>query len=484
MVELQRKGVGRRKGKRIFIVCIIGILIILIYALVIKNSSIQIEIESIQFTESSRKLSNPNRGFYHLYTFWITEEQTDYEEVIENINQDDRDTDLILIKVCLQNYRDGRISEKGIWNIESLFNALEFLDKQMIVRFIYDDEGKGKEYEPESMDIILQHMRQLKPILDRHSKKIFILQGVFTGNWGEMNGTRYNTAENTRRLAGQLESVTDDSIYLAVRTPAQWRSIIQSDDPSEETLSGSSLSARLGLFNDGLLGNWSDYGTYKPEDNDSIDSIGRWNREEELDFQEVLCRYVPNGGEVINDNLYNDFENAVEGLEERHITYLNKDYDPSVLKKWEKDIVTEQGCFYGMDGYSYIERRLGYRLLIAGTCLTYNKERQCVSVEVSLKNVGFAPLYKEPEISVVLYNESDGEVLSKEMSCAVRELSGGKESDMLRTASVQISVNELSKTEYSVFFLMEDPDTQRHILLANEEEEEEYGYRIGAMKLY
>ena len=108
MVELQRKGVGRRKGKRIFIVCIIGILIILIYALVIKNSSIQIEIESIQFTESSRKLSNPNRGFYHLYTFWITEEQTDYEEVIENINQDDRDTDLILIKVCLQNYRDGR----------------------------------------------------------------------------------------------------------------------------------------------------------------------------------------------------------------------------------------------------------------------------------------------------------------------------------------------------------------------------------------
>ena len=66
----------------------------------------------------------------------------------------------------------------------------------------------------------------------------------------------------------------------------------------------------------------------------------------------------------------------------------------------------------------------------------------------------------------------------------MRELSGGKESDMLRTASVQISVNELSKTEYSVFFLMEDPDTQRHILLANEEEEEEYGYRIGAMKLY
>ena len=241
-------------------------------------------------------------------------------------SQKDTDTELMMIKICLQRYREGRISENGIKNIKRLFAALESLDKQMILRFVYDDEGKGEDHEPESLDIILRHMEQLKPILHEHSRQIFVLQGLFTGDWGEMNGTRYDEAEDMLRLAGQLKDTTDASVYLAVRTPAQWRSIIQSNDPAKEITSGNPLASRLSLFNDGLLGNRSDYGTYKTEDGDGIDPLGRWNREEELDFQKELCRYVPNGGEVINDNSYNDFERAAEGLAERHITYLNKDY--------------------------------------------------------------------------------------------------------------------------------------------------------------
>ena len=59
--------------------------------LFLKYRYIRVETESFPFTESARKLSNPNRGFYHLYTYLITEEQTDYEEVIQNIDQNDTD---------------------------------------------------------------------------------------------------------------------------------------------------------------------------------------------------------------------------------------------------------------------------------------------------------------------------------------------------------------------------------------------------------
>ncbi len=445
---------------------------------------IKVETESFSFKESARRLKNPDRGFYHLYSFLVTEEQTDYEELIGTLTRDDTDTEIMLIKVCLRNYREGKITERGLENIKKLFEALETVDKRMILRFIYDDEGKGGQHEPESLEIILRHMKQLEPVLKEHREQIFVLQGLFIGNWGEMNGTRYGKAEDMRRLTEQMAGVTDETVYLAVRTPAQWRSIIQSEEPEEEILAGRQPAARLSLFNDGLLGNRSDYGTYRTEDGSGADSLGRWSLEEELDFQKDLCRYVPNGGEVINNNSYNDFENAVKGLAERHITYLNQDYDQAVLKKWEKETVTEVGCFYGMDGYTYIDRHLGYRLLITEAYLEYSQKRRSVSVEVSLKNVGFAPLYKKPKINLILYNENKGEVLSKEIPGDITSLTGGEDAQMCQTVYAEVPASELSKSEYTVYFSVEDSDTGERILLANEQDEEEYGYRIGTIERY
>ena len=472
--------VGKKKKKIFIIAAILSAAAVLF----LKSIYVRVETESFPFTESARKLSNPDRGFYHLYTFLITDEQEDYGKLIKTIVHDDADTEIMMVKICIQSYREGEISEKGLKNIKSLFDALKTLDKRIILRFVYDDEGKGEQNEPESLDIILRHMKQVESVLMEHSGQIFILQGLFTGNWGEMNGTRYGTAGDMERLAKQLERVTDESVYLAVRTPAQWRGIVQSDNPGEEILSGSHLAARLSLFNDGLLGNRSDYGTYKTDDSSGSDVLGRRSREEELDFQRELCRYVPNGGEVINDNPYNDFENAVKGLSERHITYLNKDYDQTVLKKWEKEKVTEEGCFNGMDGGTYIDRHLGYRLLIADADLEYSRKKRCVSVEVLLKNVGFAPLYEKPRINLVLYNEKKGEILSKEMSCDIRNLVGGEDAQMCQTAYAEVPAGELSKSDYTVYLSIEHQDTGRHILLANEQDEEEYGYRIGTIKRY
>ena len=45
------------------------------------------------------------------------------------------------------------------------------------------------------------------------------------------------------------------------------------------------------------------------------------------------------------------------------------------------------------------------------------------------------------------------------------------------------ALGELQREEYEVYFYMEDPDTGKEIQLANEEEEEEYGYHIGTISL-
>ena len=443
-----------------------------------------IETETVRFTESPKELDNPNQGFYYIYGFWIRDEETDYVQQVEEKFQKDTETALAMVQINLQEYRNGAISEQGLANIEALFEALEGVDKQLIVRFLYDWDGENEQYEPKSLDIILGHMSQLEDILKRHSSKIFVLQGLFIGNWGEMNGTRYSDMESMQTLAKRLASVTDDSTYLAVRMPAQWRQIIGSELLTEETFEYDPLAGRLGLFNDGMLGNEGDYGTYGTQSAGDAGVFSCWTRGEELEFQEELCRRVPNGGEVINENPVNDFENACRDMAKMHVTYINRDYDRNVLNKWAESTVQTEGCFYGMDGLTYIERHLGYRLLITDVSMEHDFWRDVVCVDIAMKNVGFAPLYKECRVSLILCEKSTGEQWVFDVPQELSALSGGKNAEQTQTLSVEIPLREFWDEKYQVYVKIEDKSTGRQLQLANEQEGTELGYLIGNIKIY
>lgn len=204
-------------------------------------------------------------------------------------------------------------------------------------------------------------------------------------------------------------------------------------------------------------------------------------REEELWFQESLCSEVPNGGEVIENNVYNDLDNAIKDFELMHITYLNRKYDQQVLEKWSNTVVTEDGCFKGMDGLTYIERHLGYRLVIVDTCLSYQREEDTLKAEVVLKNVGFAPVYKNAKIRIVLYNEKKDLTAVYPIEQTLDMLAGGISNEDTLTLSANIPFHDLSEKEYVVYFSIVDLDTGKHILLGNEEAAELYGYQIGRL---
>ncbi len=449
------------------------------------------------FTESDRKLNNPNRGFYQLYEFLITDEGMDYREFIENWYPEISDISLMFIQINLQSYPKGEISQKGLDNIEELLTVLETYEKQLILRFVYDRKGKVKESEPESLEIILKHMEQLEDTLKKHHKQIFIVQGVFTGNWGEMNGSRHDTEENWRVLAGKLEQVTDHSTYLGVRTPAQWRSLISADQipegelpykPEEFGMEGyshvSPLWGRLGLFNDGMLGSESDYGTYGNRSASDSSWTEGWNREDELAFQKELCRVAPNGGETIVDNPYNDLPDALRDLSAMHVTYLNKWHDEAVLKKWSDTVMKEDGCFNGMDGYTYVERHLGYRLLIDRVQLNYKRRGARLQVNIKMRNVGFAPIYRNPELKLLIRKEGSEEApqvypIEGRLCC----LAGGEEAETVLSLRKEISLEQLSEGRYGIYFTLVDPSSQTHIKLANQQNEEEYGYCLGFVQL-
>ncbi len=502
-----------RKRERVLLTLItyIAAVIFLLAGVVWIGSSkmrMRVRTDTVRFKESAKKLNNPNRGFYYIYDFSISNEEMDYEKLVAERYREDSDTSLTFIQICLQEYQTGKISEAGMENIARLFQALETIDKQLIVRFVYDKEGRNLLYEPHEIETVLEHMRQLGPVLQEHSDQIFTIQGLFVGNWGEMHGTRYDSKGSLRRLALQLAEVTDEHTYLAVRTPAQWRIIMQKldgkdfaakdgaiagkGDSSLQNAGGSDvdpgrnieeiLGNRLGLFNDGMLGNETDYGTYGTMDCGLTGTYDKWKREEELQFQSKLCRQVPNGGEVIDPNSYNDIENAMKDMKTMHITYLNRQYDGEVFEKWTNSIVREKGCFDGMDGCTYIERHLGYRLLIDEVDFIYRFWENRLFANIRLRNVGFAPMYRKAMIELILCDETGNEAARYKVDGNLRELAGGNEAEQKLKIRTDLELNELGAGKYEVYLLITDSESGKPIQLANEQEEGVYGYRIGKME--
>lgn len=456
------------------------VVLLLVSDEILLNFRGDMNVNKYTFTESARELQNPRRGFYNLHRFMITDKETDYRELIEEEYKTDTETSLSLIEINLQMYRDSSISEAGMKNIDLLFQALSGIDKQLIIRFVYDWDGENEKYEPDTIDIILDHMEQLADVLDDYKEDIFIIQGLFIGNWGEMNGTKYFSDTDLGLLARQIADVADQSIYLSVRTPAYWRKITGIEKASPKNIDGNRLAGRLSLYNDGILGNESDYGTYRVQE---YDGKKRSERKAELDFQDKLCSLVPNGGEVINDNEYNDFDNAVKDLATMHITYLNEGHDEAVLDKWRDAVVIEKGVFQGVDGYTYIKQHLGYRLLIEESDFGFNYFTNSIKAVVTMKNVGFAPLYSEPEISLILYDCEEGEILSYEMEGDLLKLTGGNRANRKLKLKGEIPLRELSDTKYDVYFSIVDSSTGQFISLANEQDAEEHGYCIGSIEL-
>lgn len=447
-------------------------------------------VEGFAFTESARELKNPNRGFYHMHGYMIKDEARSFKSYQEDLGwrfAKDHDTSLTMIQINLQNFKNREISEKGLASLDNLFKALKenVGDKHLILRFLYDWDGKNMQYEPDSMDTILKHIEQVSPWLKENQEQIFLLQGLFIGSWGEMHSSKFLGQENYQVLANALYKATADSTYLSVRMPAQWRMITEIADPEQVVREDGSLASRLGLFNDGMLGSWSDYGTYGDQTREEHGDFTFWNRQEELAFQDILCRTVPIGGEIMTPNKYNDFENALQDMKAMHVTYANRDFDTKVFDKWARTTVSEDSCFNGMDGLTYMERHLGYRLVLRETAFDYDWKKDLLTAEITLQNVGFAPIYRKAQVELVLYDAGNGReyayTLGPEQD--IRDLAGGTMSDELKALRWELPLGGMPQGELEIYFRIADELSGETIFLGNEQDPDKRGYRVGTLRL-
>ena len=423
------------------------------------------------FSESNKPLQNPYCGFYHIIGYTLSDIYDKCDNCTDQIN---KYTDqLVLLEINLKNYRTTDISENGLANLNDILAkwAQSQNGTKLILRFLYDWDGIALATEPDSLNLVLKHIEQIAPTINRHRDCIYIMQGVFIGNWGEMHHSKFSDINSVKILINRLNELIDPSVFLSVRTPSVWRGVTDSCDPPEKSpLLGvdNFLTARLGLFNDGILGSESDLGTY-----------AEGERKKELIFQNKLCLYVPNGGEVVYNSNLSRLETAVSALKTMHISYLNEDYDSRVIEKWKSSVWTGEGAFNGCDGYSYIKAHIGYRYFIDSAGLKKSGFlRPEYTLEITVKNNGFSSTLKPFESAVTLINKETEDCVQIPIDADFECI--GNESKKTFTAT--LPVKELKQGEYLIYFSVKSKTGGQTVFMANESDITKYGYLLGRLK--
>lgn len=345
--------------------------------------------------ESDGRIRGPERGFYSILRYMVTESPMPPTGSVE----DERDG-LILAEINLCRYAEAPLPERALRGVGNLLHALRSPDRGIIVRFLYDWDGRSLSTEPKSLDRILGHMEQLGPLLRDNAEAIFLSQGLFIGSWGEMHGSRFLRQRDLRRLYSTFMETTGGLVRPSVRTPALWRSVTGAARPPDGSCAEPPPLSLPGLFNDGMLGSESDLGTYAEEPS---------ARERELAFQNQLCRLVPNGGEAVGTGPRSDPEAALDSLSRMHVSYLNRGYDGRTLDKWRSAVIREPGLWQGRSFFDYVEAHLGYRFVIREASLRRSPFSGTLTARVTLENTGFAPIYHNTEAWLVFAGEG-GEI--------------------------------------------------------------------------
>lgn len=347
------------------------------------------KLKADDLAERPEDVSNPCRGWYQIYRF-SADREPDLGELEWCL---DRKETLAFVFIDIGGYRDRELDRDALGRMERILDFFGKNGYDMILRVAYDHEGRALEREPYFWDQVKEHMGQVGQLLRDCGEHIFVYQGLLIGNWGEMHTTRFQDERKRRELWSILREYMPGAVYGAVRRPVYWRQL------HEEPQGRKRGTPDMGLFDDAIFASESHLGTFGTLSR--MNGWGEaWNREEELCFEEELCGCVPNGGEAVYGEEYQEqlTPKLVETVLRRmHVTYLNRTYDPKILEIWKQWRYTGPDIWNDKSLYDYIGAHLGYRLVIRDVQLKAERSGHGGRLEITVENTGFASLYQETE---------------------------------------------------------------------------------------
>ncbi|GAA0178399.1 hypothetical protein SH2C18_14650 [Clostridium sediminicola] len=384
---------------------------------------------TLNFKESNKEVINPGRGFY-------VQINSNEEERFEELN--DENIKIALVAYDIEDYLNTKIPEEKLKELEILLNKAREYEMQIVFRAAYGFDPKYED--PETIDTIYTHIKQIAPILNKNKDVILSVQAGFIGPWGEWHSSKFFKGDKdevryrNRILTVMLENLNKD-IVINVRRPRFIR------DAIDEGIDNS----RLGLHNDALLSTENDMGTYDDSE---------YTREKELEWAKSNVAHGVNGGEMPAVSEFSAIENAVKEMESLQITYLNRRYNKEVLDEWK----TKE--YQGQNGFEYIKNHLGYRLWLGEVKLSkYIKNNRKYSIKLAIHNSGFAPIDKGNKLFLVMKRGKEiiyDSILEGELS----SINGGMEKEFKINTTIDNLFREDNEEDIQVGIYIADSDNE------------------------
>jgi hypothetical protein len=325
-----------------------------------------------KFAASEEEFPNPERG---LMVFINLTEKHDLAYLRE------KQVTLVFANVNLAAYRGGPIAADFLAKIDQGFQRVRNAGLKLVLRFTYS----GNTGDPDAPKaVVLQHVGQLKPLLQAHGDVLAALQAGFIGAWGEWHGSMHGNDDPAvrREVVQALLDVLPPSRMVQLRTPAFKQNLTGASPLAEAEAFKGTPRSRLGHHNDAFYSDANDMGTYAEP-----------VRGKEWMAQE--SRFVVNGGETTDAPKGGGAEFVAE-MERLHWSFVHLRYAPDVRAAWE-----QQGHL------GKLRRRLGYRFsLVDATFPTAVKPGGTLELTFRVRNDGFAAPFNPRPLHVVLSNKA------------------------------------------------------------------------------
>ncbi|MEL6495004.1 MAG: DUF4832 domain-containing protein [Cyanobacteria bacterium J06623_7] len=390
---------------------------------------------------SNENFANPERGFATAYeppwpekVTWnvceATEDNYNYTEMNGPLElaalQQDRANhiSLALVRYHIAKHRHEPLAPEFIERLNLDFATARQAGVKLAIRFSYNWPLGGHDAQ---VDRVLQHLEQLKPVIQSNVDAIAFMEAGFIGCWGEWHHSsnklldekqQYSINQNSRAIIDKIFEVLPPERMVAVRYPRHKFQYFGSQNwqptaplEASEAFSGSN-KARWAHHDDCIVcGEWN-YGTYwsprenAPEVRKFIEQDNRYlvqSGEPGDPGQLQVKQDVDRDGYVLGE--HDSCKRIVELFKQTRWSVLNVNYNPTApvaYDRWRRE-----GC------YDDITKKLGYRFRLQESSLTkYYKPGGRFRMNFKIVNDGWAIPYNPRALEIVLRNRASGKIFT------------------------------------------------------------------------